>query len=122
MIESLDLRVILSQNIKNTRGILGLTQAKLAQYADISLSSVIDIERCRTWISDKTLVNLAKALHVEAYELLIPLNKQEKDTETQEAAQIAALITAKQAALKECIDTTMNELLGDIIRGGIIHY
>jgi transcriptional regulator with XRE-family HTH domain len=115
--ESLDLRAILAQNIKNARGVLGLTQAKLAQYADISLSSVIDIERCRTWVSDKTLLNLARALNREAYELLIPPDK--PDTETRETVQIAALIKAKQAALKQSIDAGMNELLQDILRGGV---
>ncbi|MDR2633436.1 MAG: helix-turn-helix domain-containing protein [Treponema sp.] len=117
MSESLDLRAILAQNIKNARGVLGLTQAKLAQYADISLSSVIDIERCRTWVSDKTLLNLARALNREAYELLIPPDK--PDTETRETVQIAALIKAKQAALKQSIDAGMNELLQDILRGGV---
>jgi hypothetical protein len=30
------------------------------------------IEGCRTWVSDKTLVKLAGALRVEAFQLLVP--------------------------------------------------
>jgi hypothetical protein len=32
-----------------------------------------DIEGCRTWVSDKTLQKLSKALEVDIYELLCPL-------------------------------------------------
>ncbi|GHV28355.1 hypothetical protein AGMMS4952_11770 [Spirochaetia bacterium] len=30
------------------------------------------IEGCRTWVSDKTLVKLARVLQVEVFQLLIP--------------------------------------------------
>jgi transcriptional regulator with XRE-family HTH domain len=52
---------------------LGLTQEKLAETADISTNMVNDIEGCRTWVSDKTILKLAAALHVEVYQLLIPV-------------------------------------------------
>ena len=69
------MRSILSQNIKNARGTLHIAQEKLAEYADLSLSSIIDIERCRTWVSDRTLLNIAKVLNMEAYQLLVPTEK-----------------------------------------------
>jgi hypothetical protein len=31
-----------------------------------------DIEGCRTWVSDKTLVKLAAALQIETYRLFLP--------------------------------------------------
>ncbi|MDR0629814.1 MAG: helix-turn-helix domain-containing protein [Treponema sp.] len=120
MIEPLDLRAILARNIKNARGTLHITQAKLAEYADISLSSIIDIERCRTWVSDKTLRNIAKALNMEAYQLLIPLEKEhlvdDPDREKQLLEQIAVLVKEKQVDLRKTIDESMDELLRNIIQ------
>jgi transcriptional regulator with XRE-family HTH domain len=118
VIESLDLRAILSRNIKNARGTLHITQAQLAEYADISLSYVIDIERCRTWVSDKTLRNLARALNREAYELLIPLEKESAlapDRKKHVVEQIAALINAEKVALRKNLDESMEDVLRQIV-------
>jgi transcriptional regulator with XRE-family HTH domain len=113
-----DLRTILSQNIRNARETLRITQAKLAEYAGLSLSSVIDIERCRTWVSDKTLTNIARALNMEAYQLLLPLepatagvNREKNMTE-----HIAALIHAKKLELRKITDESMEDLLREIMR------
>ena len=75
--ESEKLREILSFNIKKERKKLGLTQEKLAEIADLSSQTINDIEGCRMWVSDKTISKLAKVLHVEAYQLLIPSNPEE---------------------------------------------
>jgi transcriptional regulator with XRE-family HTH domain len=66
------LREILSGNIKKERKKLGLTQEKLAEIADLSSQTINDIEGCRMWVSDKTMSKLARVLHIEAYQLLIP--------------------------------------------------
>ena len=66
------LREILSFNIKKERKKLGLTQEKLAEIAELSAQTINDIEGCRMWVSDKTITKLAKVLHVEVYQLLIP--------------------------------------------------
>jgi len=67
------LREILSKNIKVERKKLGLTQEKLAEMAELSAQTVNDIEGCRMWVSDKTITKLAKILHMEVYQLLIPI-------------------------------------------------
>ena len=54
------LRKILSDNIRSYRKELHLTQEALAEAADISLSYLADIEHCKTWISDKTLLKPKK--------------------------------------------------------------
>jgi transcriptional regulator with XRE-family HTH domain len=69
---SLDLRKILAINIKKQRKKLGITQENLAEKADISAAMMNDIEGCRTWISDKTLKNLSRALKIDTYRLFIP--------------------------------------------------
>ena len=67
-----NLRHILSGNIKKARSALHITQTKLAQYSDISAAHIIEIGQCKTWVSDRTLANIAKALNMDAYELLLP--------------------------------------------------
>ena len=53
---------------------LGYTQEKLAEIAKLSTQTVNDIEGCRMWVSDKTITKLAKVLHVDVYQLLIPVD------------------------------------------------
>ena len=69
--KNVDLRKILSINIKKQREVLGISQEKLAEKARISTNMVKDIEGCRTWISDKTLIKLAFALKTDIYRLFI---------------------------------------------------
>lgn len=69
--ETENLRKTLSNNIRIFRKELHLTQEQLAENAEISFSYLADIEHCKTWISDKTLMKLAKALHKQPFELLI---------------------------------------------------
>jgi transcriptional regulator with XRE-family HTH domain len=68
-----DLRRTLSLNIKKQRKILGLTQEKLAEATDLSSQTINDIEGCRMWVSDKTILKLAKVLHIDAYQLFEPI-------------------------------------------------
>lgn len=67
-----DLRKILSINIKKHRELLGFSQEKLAEKSGISANMVRDIEGCRTWVSDKTIINLADALETDIYRLFMP--------------------------------------------------
>ena len=73
------LRKTLSLNIKKYRELLGMTQENLAEKAGISANMMNDIEGCRTWISDKTLVKLCSALQIDFYRLLIPLKLSDTD-------------------------------------------
>ena len=73
------LRRILSQNIKKHRKLLGLSQEKLSEIAGISSNMIRDIEGCRTWVSDKTLINIAEALKTDIYRLFMPETIQEDE-------------------------------------------
>ena len=73
------LRKTLSSNIKSHREFLGLTQEKLAEEAGLSANMINDIEGCRSWISDKTLIKLASALRIDTYRLFIPLTLSDND-------------------------------------------
>jgi len=65
-------RELLAANIKLKRKELRLSQEKLAELVDVSYQMIHDIEGCRTWVSDKTLQGISKALDIELYELLYP--------------------------------------------------
>jgi len=67
--EGKDLRAILSSNIKLYRGHHGLSQADLAEEADISINFLSNIERGIKWPYPDTLVRIAKALKIEEFEL-----------------------------------------------------
>jgi transcriptional regulator with XRE-family HTH domain len=63
----------LACNIKDRRKKLGMSQERLAELTDLSIQTIHFIEECRTWVSDKTLVRLADALGLEAFQLIIPV-------------------------------------------------
>jgi len=90
------LRRILAENLKEHRKTLGLSQEKLAEIAGLSWQTVNSIECRRTWVSDKTLENLADALKIETYQLLLPpKNTVQKTISSDEA--IKKLVKIKRA-------------------------
>lgn len=60
------------------------------------------------WVSDKTIVKLAKALQVEAYQLLLP-SIEEKATESPHSP--AEILLTLQHNLKKQIDQQFDEVL-----------
>jgi len=68
----MDLRAILSQNLRRFRSYRKLSQAEFAEKIDISIPFLSDIENGKKWLSPATLVKMADALNIEAYELLKP--------------------------------------------------
>ncbi len=93
----IDLRKILSKNIKDKRKLFSLTQEKLAEAAELSPQTINDIEGCRTWVSDKTLIKLAEVLHTSPAELLL----QESENEYLNILQLKSNI---QNSLHQTID------------------
>lgn len=67
----IELREILSSNIKFYRKRLFLTQEKLAEKTGLSAQTINDIEGCRTWVSDKSLIKISEALLILPADLLI---------------------------------------------------
>jgi transcriptional regulator with XRE-family HTH domain len=62
---------ILGSNIRKLRKECGWTQEKLAEKTGLSAQTINDIEGCRTWVSDKSLIKIAEALHISPADLLI---------------------------------------------------
>ncbi|MHB9291481.1 hypothetical protein Holit_00558 [Hollandina sp. SP2] len=106
------LRTLLSMNIKHRRKVLGISQEKLAQAAELSAQTVNDIEGCRMWVSDRTIMKLAHALQVEAYQLLVPVfetrNRGEKERLAPSPVEI--LLTLQQN-IKNEIDLQFYRIL-----------
>jgi transcriptional regulator with XRE-family HTH domain len=103
-----ELRRILAANLKEQRNILGLSQEKLAELAGLSWQTVNSIECQRTWVSDKTLENLANALKIETFQLLLPM----KTTSPPNLTPAEALRKLNKA--KRAFDSTFNEILNSV--------
>ena len=114
-----DLRKILSQNIRNARAALHISQAKLAEFADISVSYMVDIEYCKTWVSDKTLVNIARALNMPPHELLAPPKNgppEKSGRQDKTMKRTAELIKSKKNLLRKQTGEAMDNLILEIVR------
>ena len=109
----LSLRKILSENIRNRRKELHLTQDRLAENADISLPYLSDIEHCKTWVSDKTLIKLAKALGKKPSDLLKENENivQEKSIESFYADIIMSQKKQILETINNICDSTFSELM-----------
>jgi len=67
----ISLRDILAYNLKENRKKCGLSQAKLAEKANITTQYIAMIEVSRKFPTPEMLDRLAKALEIETYELFI---------------------------------------------------
>jgi transcriptional regulator with XRE-family HTH domain len=63
------LREILAENLRKNRRRCGMTQAKLAEKAEVSTHFIAMIEIARKFPAPETLDRIAAALGIEAYEL-----------------------------------------------------
>ena len=97
---------LLALNIKALRKKCHFSQEKLAEAANLSAQSISDIEGCRTWVSDKTLENLAKALNIDIFQLFMPPDGGGK--ETPETLMYNRLMKLR-AAMKEDIDNRLDQ-------------
>lgn len=100
---SAELRQNLSANIKMYRKRLSLTQEKLAEMSELSSQTINDIEGCRTWVSDKSLVKLSEVLYTTPSALL--LSKNPSGTER------SSLDESDLYRLKSQIDSVFDEWL-----------
>ncbi|MDR3173333.1 MAG: helix-turn-helix domain-containing protein [Treponema sp.] len=108
------LRQILSANIRAARKRRHLTQTQLALYADLSLSYMTDIERCKTWVSDKTLLKIAAALDMSPWELLRPGPEQEP-AKTAGKAERNEAVWRSVRELKRQILVRINEVIAETL-------
>jgi len=75
MVNGIDIRRLLSKNLKRLRGIAKLSQVNLAVEADLTHNFINDIESGKKWISAATLEKLSVALKAEPYQFFISESK-----------------------------------------------
>ena len=109
------LRSILSENIKNRRKQLNISQSKLAEMINMSSNYVTDIETQRTWVSDSTLVKIAFALGVEVYELLKPHSNNEIVSDSAVKENAGNILREKRDELKKLLDYTIEDAIIQIL-------
>jgi len=102
------LRKSLSANIKRYRAKLGLSQEKLAEIVELSDQTINDIEGCRTWVSDKTIVKIARAFNIEVYQLFFPQNEAGKLFPVKVPADI---LQELKDIIKEDLDRRFSEVV-----------
>ena len=101
----LEIRGILSKNLKEQRKKLGYSQERLAEISGLSVQTVNDIEGGRKWVSDKTISKLSAALQIECYQLLMPEFKNQKRKEKNSTQQLLELMKN----LKKSIDSQIDD-------------
>jgi transcriptional regulator with XRE-family HTH domain len=114
-----ELRGILSANIKRHRGRRGLSQLALALKIGLSTNFLSDIETGKKWVSPSTLVKLATALNIEAYELFkVEKRKEGSDAEKSSQQDVAAIITnytkEVSVAVKQSLEAFRNSYLAGL--------
>jgi len=108
------LKDILKANIRKYRKRRNLSQFALASEIDISTNFLADIEAGNTWVSAQTLVKLAKAFDIEAYELIKPEKKPASSAEQKKTDHSKEIIDqfAKDltVVLKKSIEKSVDNL------------
>jgi transcriptional regulator with XRE-family HTH domain len=111
--KSKDVRTVLGSNLKLYRNLRALSQAALAEKAEISITFLSDIERGNKWPYMETLVNLANGLNIEVYELLKP----EEVISDEDNTVIAKYLDDVLVAVRHSVDQSITESLTKIRNG-----
>ena len=100
-----NIRETFARNLRENRRKSGLTQAQLAEKAEVSTHYIALIELARNIPKVETIERLAKALNVEVYELFIaPLSP---DMEMKKAHK--AIIAELKDIVKESVDEAFEQ-------------
>jgi len=114
--EHLEIRGILSKNVKDQRKKLGLTLEELAELTGLAVQTINDIEGGRRWVSDKTITKLSAALRIESYQLLIA---DFFSRAAQKEAPIHRLLDLKKKILKN-VDSQIEAQFDNFFQSGAL--
>lgn len=95
-----EIRKTLAKNIKKIRTKKGLSQAQLAEKADISIPFMSSIEQCSKWPYPDTLAKIAAALEIEVSNLFATDETEHKKTEYT-ISMMRALVDSQKKALED---------------------
>lgn len=105
----METKMILARNLKSARDRLGYTQAKLAELADTSAAFIGEIEIGRKSPSLEKIGQIAEALGMEVYQLLIDPEQPQEVADRQEL--LSNLQKDLQTRLSSEIDKAFREYL-----------
>jgi transcriptional regulator with XRE-family HTH domain len=118
--EELDLRRVLSANIKLYRNRREWSQIKLAEKLDISTNFLADIETGKSWVSSLTLVKLANVLDIEVFELFKPVQGIGDPANEEASAEFKELLTRlyndMTISLEQSVSQTMKKSIENVFR------
>jgi transcriptional regulator with XRE-family HTH domain len=103
--EMTNLRDILAYNLKENRKKCGLSQAKLAEKANITTQYIAMIEVSRKFPTPEMLDRLANALEIEAYELFIVKPSPEDSMERLHNTLVGNIERVITEAVEKAIDS-----------------
>lgn len=98
--DDLQVRTILSGNLRRLRKQRGLSQLKLANELQMAMTFINDIENCKKWVSPETLARFANFYNISVAELF--------QTESEQQLSINA------ALLFETLSAEFNQTLKSI--------
>jgi transcriptional regulator with XRE-family HTH domain len=102
------IRTLLSQNIKQFRVHRELSQADLAEDANISIPFLSEIERGNKWPHPETLAKIADGLNVAVYDLFKPEDATAHDIRTivtKLTTDITGLVNESLMSLNTIVNT-----------------
>jgi len=111
-IQLLEIRRILSKNLKEQRKKQGFSQEKLAEISGLSVQTINDIEGGRKWVSDKTITKLSLALEIECYQLLVPDITDQNKNKTTSTHKLISLLKK----LKKSVNLQIDEQFTDFLK------
>jgi len=108
-----ELRAIFGKNVKIFRSRRKWSQADLAEYANISINFLGDIERGKKWPHPETLSKIADALEIKIYELFM-----EENTNINQETQIIMSRFVKDVSLtvNKSLSQSVNQSIENIIK------
>lgn len=99
----IEIREILSTNIKYYRENRKMSQADLAFEAGLSIPFLSDIERGNKWPSPDTIAKIANALKIEAFVLFTPKETLDPKTNVTLSSILAEVLIAQKKAAEDVI-------------------
>jgi transcriptional regulator with XRE-family HTH domain len=108
------LKDILKTNIRKYRHRRNWSQFALAAKIDISTNFLADIEAGNTWVSAQTLIKLAKAFEIDAYELLKPEKASGTTAQPQEMDSRKALMNRFSQDLAVVLQESVGQALDHV--------
>jgi transcriptional regulator with XRE-family HTH domain len=111
-----NLRQLLANNMKANRQALGLSQAKLAEKADLSTQYIAMIELTRKFPSPEKLEQIAEALEIDVPELFSMPPSMKGTLKKIQQEVLITLETALQETVADAVMTTISTIIAIYMR------